>query len=768
MRLFLIQGDDKQLLQLKDQTIVLDNPRSFFQIDVAKNESCEVIVDKRKYYFDKSSGYVSAYSDKENSIIRFVCSDKKFEVRIRMLGIKEFSLKSMQNLIYFATSVRSLMNGEKTFAVEDLLNSISNGKISLLSIVKPLTGYDNKELVSKIQDELSQKIRSICSEPKKGTRIEELVQDVSLVKRINSSTLSHLASHTEHWKSRTLSGLIPNRLKSEIIEDKIDIYENLFFKMAIDEIYRFTKDQIDNLKKAESEIQKQLDFNKYGEQLLDYRRSEIWQAITNGKDVESGENDKKIYRDARGEWLKVYGTLETIKNSIFYKSIDTVKAKRIGRHIFQTNILKNDQRYKALYDIWRLVCAEEHKQKQEQQGASDDLIKSIDKFYNLYVVTCLLFAMRLIGLEIKKESFIQIDDNNELYVNVVASDALFAYTITTSYNYLGKTVYTLEIKEFVNKQYDVPSNCVELLLETDLSKITNKIYCIKGEENVLFVRNRLSQQEQAELRKIANVSHSELTRMNRSERVAFDRRKKSWDEFINRIASDENLREPMVVKLDIYPLFLQYDENEKDVNLLASKLFSTKTNDNNIIYCMPVNIMDHKTFKEESLRMILNHGESFYFDQSKDWKDYKISTFPILQTDFSSTQRFMKLISVHRAKLLMTIEEKECEHCPICYSYNIKQEEGDMWRCQDDNCGVRFGTTKCVHGCGCSYQWIKPSVELKPDTVNKLVDGSPLQKVLDKESIFDRLIITDFEFEKIAKEPKMYPICPKCGKRRFS
>lgn len=77
--------------------------------------------------------------------------------------------------------------------VLDLLHAIDLGELTLLSVQKPLTGYDNKLLFDKLESALTQKCKAICSSPKQGIKTEELVQDVSLVKRINTNTLSHLS-----------------------------------------------------------------------------------------------------------------------------------------------------------------------------------------------------------------------------------------------------------------------------------------------------------------------------------------------------------------------------------------------------------------------------------------------------------------------------------------------------------------------------------------------------------------------------------------------
>ena len=74
-----------------------------------------------------------------------------------------------------------------------------------------------------------------------------------------------------------------------------------------------------------------------------------------------------------------------------------------------------------------------------------------------------------------------------------------------------------------------------------------------------------------------------------------------------------------------------------------------------------------------------------------------------------------------------------------------------------------FGKTKHADGCGKSYEWTRPSINIKSSDLD-LEDT--LSMMLKKEIIFDRLAITDFDFERQADGKMRYiPICPICGKR---
>ena len=71
-----------------------------------------------------------------------------------------------------------------------------------------------------------------------------------------------------------------------------------------------------------------------------------------------------------------------------------------------------------------------------------------------------------------------------------------------------------------------------------------------------------------------------------------------------------------------------------------------------------------------------------------------------------------------------------------------------------------WGVTRCSTGCNEFYEWMKPNLEVK---INQKTD-TQLDKILLTEMIFDRLVITDFEY-KNDNDNKFhyYPRCPKCG-----
>lgn len=74
-----------------------------------------------------------------------------------------------------------------------------------------------------------------------------------------------------------------------------------------------------------------------------------------------------------------------------------------------------------------------------------------------------------------------------------------------------------------------------------------------------------------------------------------------------------------------------------------------------------------------------------------------------------------------------------------------------------------FGITTHADGCGKSYEWMRPRGDIKRKDI---ITDNYLDLLLRKELIFDRLVITDFEFEDQPDGTVKYiPVCLKCGRR---
>lgn len=762
MRISITTPSGVMPIEFKSQPVKLTSPLALLEIRLEKNESCDICEGKSVHHCKQGQNqYKLSVSAKNNNTVRLKTPDTLVNLQLSCAYGSSIKEKDIENLMHFRNSLKMLPTDDLgQISINTLLSAIEANEITLLSVQKPLTGYDNQSLLDQMQSALNQKVRAICSSPKQGIRTEELVQDVSLVKRINTNTLSHLASHTEHWKARTLNGLVPKRLKADIIEDEINIYENLFFKMAVDDIAEYTTQQILSLKAAKRQNTDAIDWESYGAKVNDYRRSLLLQKLLSGRDTNELSRENRVFDEALQMWLQISKTLASIRGSAFYRKIDS--KKRISRAIHLTNILKNDQRYKALYDIWCLVQKEKQKEQQEKQGIDNDVINAVEGYYATYTIVALIYAMNLLGIVFSEESVFTSGEYGQITVLATAEDDCFRYSLSTEQSQYGFTHVNLQLEEKVDIAIPVPSEC-------DFSEVTfshlKSVASYNEQDNCIRLHKKPSSSERTALRELLHKPQSEVRRMSPQDKFEYQKSTDAWNEFVVALISDSRLHDPQTRTLKISPLMFCVQPEASTIEKFTDELFENDTGFT--CYLLPHSLEDYREIKEvHLLRRLFNYGEAYHANDIDKWKDYHVAVLPATQTDLGTIQRLMKFISLHRSKLIMEIEDDHAIHCPICGKTRIKTLDANSWKCDDSECGIEWGKTRCTKGCQEYFFWIRPDCDVDKEDFDQL---SECDLILKKDSLFDRYIITDFEFEQRTDGTLTpYPVCPKCGTRRFS
>ena len=237
---------------------------------------------------------------------------------------------------------------------------------------------------------------------------------------------------------------------------------------------------------------------------------------------------------------------------------------------------------------------------------------------------------------------------------------------------------------------------------------------------------------------------------------------KVWRQELESIFSAGVIKEARTETIHVIPQYAPIDKSENAVDRFTGTVLDST--EKTTVFLLPIAISDYrKNVKSEKLiDRLLNYGEKYHNEDAVKWGDYRVGILPISQTEINSAQRLMKLVSLHSSRLQIRWNDKiTC--CPICGSNNCQEESSNNWKCKNPECGVIFGITKHAEGCGKEYEWTRPYVDIKNRDI-KTQDY--IELLLKKEIIFDRLAITDFEFEEQQDGRIRYiPVCPKCGKR---
>lgn len=695
-------------LECRSQSVKLPSPLALLEINLEKTESCDICEGNRIHTCTAGENlYKPAAFTRSSTPIKLKTPDALIILQISCSNGLPLDEKTIQNLKHFDNSLKLLpTNAQGHITVQDFLQAVEKNELTLLSVQKPLIGYNNQDLLDQIQSALRQKVRAICSSPKQGIRTDELVQDVNLVKRINSNTLTHLASHTEHWKARTLSGLVPKRLKADIIEDEVNIYENLFFKMAVDDISDYTTEQILSLKAAKQQNTNAIDWELYGAKVNDYRRSVLLQKLFTGRDSTELSRENKAFDDALEMWLQVSKILTSIRGSAFYRKIDS--KKRISRTIHLTNILKNDQRYKALYDIWCLVQKEKQRQQHEQPGVKHDTIHLLEHYYANYAMVTLIYAMNLLDIKFRSDSFLMLHKDGPLTIQAIAEDDRFRYSLSTKQNDYQFVSLNLQLVEKVDVAIPIPPDISAYA--TDFSNIAS-VASYRSENHMLHFHKKPNSTERTALRDIIRKTQAEVRKMTLQEKYKYQNAYDTWNKLVVNLISDSRLHDPTVRNLQIFPLLFSIQPDANMIDYFTQELFDSCTDYS--CYLLPHSLEDYRELKRTtSLRRLFNYGEAYHASDASHWKNYRVAILPTTQTDIGTIQRLMKFISLHCSILMMEMEDGHAIHCPVCGKKQIKQLSENAWKCEQADCGIEWGKTRCIKGCQEYFFWIRPDCEV--------------------------------------------------------
>lgn len=617
---------------------------------------------------------------------------------------------------------------------------------------------DETESIAEIDDFIKEikialpKIKAICSSPRMGTKTMEILQDVGSTKRINSNTIRQLASHSEQWKAVLLGEVIPKKLISDVIEDNLDIYENTFFKKAIDDLALYVRE-------------KRIACEENGR----YSYSFV-------------EKTKKGLDECLVAFLQ-------IKSSRFYQSLSN---KNIGNNIYHTNILNYDQRYKALYDLWNKLIRKKTKIEcmRKAEGKLNFSPKRIDTYYHNFTNYVILSALS----KIKKKkgcgpNFWDLDgegffDNTAIYLENDRIDAgigtvVFPKIYAKSENGLS---YSLEEKEHYGKLY----------IEVDIcfSKFYLPSYFIRDDFELnkknfsTFVYDDRCKSITFEKDASKDTLSQELTSLF----TLKDKRKGKdvWKQLVPfcldffKQGRRRLIIKSFPVRFDFTPAKKEIIKNLLDEELSADAYAYLFPNDPTILRTEDF-VQEYKKYNDheikEDFNYIMSFGNSF---DNQQYNDFRLSLLPIFraltfsgqdanQIDNSFTcyniESVKKLLFLQQAYLIFQMSEHfndgYMQICPIC-GRELKKTSN---ACYD--CGVNFNLKSGCSACHKDFYSITRqtnsySVDERVENIKPLPNESYEYDQLWKQSFgYNSLISQRFSLNKLCGEDKL---CIHCGK----
>ena len=188
---------------------------------------------------------------------------------------------------------------------------------------------------------------AVCRKPRTHIRMETERVHVARARRIARNAPAWLASHTEDWDHRTITGVQPHRILAEIREEQWDLYENRVAVRLVDNLVIW-------LRRRAAEVRRVLD------EVL--ARMEEFSGSPSG----SRHRAERIYRlwgevwDAGNRRDIAERTLKRLERLLYrvLGLMDSPLYRRISRHaqtprgLRMTNLFRNHDHYRGVARLW--------------------------------------------------------------------------------------------------------------------------------------------------------------------------------------------------------------------------------------------------------------------------------------------------------------------------------------------------------------------------------------------------------------------------------
>ncbi|MFP3042402.1 DUF2357 domain-containing protein [Treponema primitia] len=542
------------------------------------------------------------------------------------------------------------------------LDGIHDKQLRMYAVDQSTAIKDIRETLAKIRESVPV-LKRICARPKSHLKSINEVRPIDTVKRVGYESISYLASHSEDWLARTASGLKPARLFSRVEEDDFAIYENKVVKTLIDRVYRFLKENIDDLEYKHSQIKGILNSRDTNLQGFGFDRSFQIAISELIPDNFFGDPQKQIEVDLAQEMITDANQLKNIfselKKSQLYRLLHRIKS--VSNPIDETNIFLFDKDYKKGFSLWKEM------QKSVVPEQEVEIKPDISKSKEAY----LKFCKTLIHYSLNSLKFKQIDKDNFDRTNLSVSVFYASGKFNIKFRDITKRelviTNTLQIPIEDGENYERFSRLDDRLIwDNDITETEIEAFCKK----LVIAKNNKNFQEKGQRRLSLQLKSSILE--------------------VNKKAGT-----PIIKNIIIIPLYCQIEDEER---LKMLSVLEKKSNESAdlTIFALP----------------LIQNNEQFLINYASRAGD-RFGVLPLTLFDINSYRRLQKIF-------LKTILEFNDEKCPYCGGIMRQTENGSI--CND--CDMIVTTTICSYEeCHHRYKYIWYSVNHEKIRAMRSING---------------------------------------------
>ncbi len=273
---------------------------------------------------------------------------------------------------------------------ESILRQVEGGKKTVYSKTIRETKIFEKSFIPVLTD-CFKSISKILKDPKKAIRYEEQVVPMEKVKKVNSETVRHLASHTQYIKSIDDGNVIPSKLLTEFSEDELGIYENRFIKTLINRICKFLSLRLQIMKKNLDSYETKSTVVTNDFKLEDKTKVKVELSV---KMESEQDSEVKQARDTYEKTKDIHEKYKTLRSSQLMQALKNYK--EVTPPILKTNIITKNPEFKICYNTWIFLdrynqLAFDVNVREKKNKYSEDEARIVDKIFAQSVGTVLYF-----------------------------------------------------------------------------------------------------------------------------------------------------------------------------------------------------------------------------------------------------------------------------------------------------------------------------------------------------------------------------------------
>lgn len=593
------------------------------------------------------------------------------------------------------------------------------------SLKIPLCTFNRKfESITKDYDveamaDCIDKFPHIFNKPKQHLKQVNEIRPAAVVSRIGQESISHLASHSEHWKGIKASGLVPERLLARTLEDDYAIYENLAVKTMVDKLYREMKD----LSEENIDCYMQMDVDDghavSGEQKTYFHARDI---LLKGMDDDTVALNQLLLEEQREYIFRILEKLGKCRSTPLYRTLK--RAKPIHGKLKKTNIFMMDKYYKYAYELWGLM-------ENRQEVTPYDAVQNVEGEYALFCKILFIFALRYFQFE-----------PDEAGADIFVGEELG--NISYSFDRWHLSLKNFNVKELNNNGFSMTMS-MENAIEVDCSpiEISESIIArypgIEKKGDKLRFERVLDDKEQDDLVKQIKVSWPS----NKQKSWSSELKQKIYAAFAN-VEIEQR-------KVLFVPWKYLLPDNTEDVKQMLSQIKSKINLDGfDKVFVLTASRPNELSNVEDKkvLSSLLTYGKA---NESIGLKESKVGIIPIGLNDINSYRRYTKILLDQMIAL-----DHDRKTCPICGDelYIGRADQNNIATCH--TCGFQIINTQCSE-CGEEFAFTR---YVLPKSTTENNTDNPGFKIIAKEHKFGFKNITDVFLE----EGQIHPICPCCGK----